>query len=44
MIIEELKYKVRDIVKGYVDDEKNGVRAFSGCLDVRPVALSYWSF
>lgn len=37
MIIEELKYKVRDIVKGYVDDEENGVRAFSGSLDVRPV-------
>lgn len=36
MIIEELKYKVRDIVKGYTDDEENGVRAFSGSLDVRP--------
>lgn len=36
MIIEELKYKIRDIVKGYVDDEENGVRAFSDSLDVRP--------
>ena len=36
MVIEELKYKVRDIVKGYTDDEENGVRAFSGSLDVRP--------
>ena len=36
MIIEELKYKIRNIVKGYVDDDENGVRAFSGCLDVRP--------
>lgn len=36
MIIEELKYKIRNIVKGYVDDEENGVRAFSGQLDVRP--------
>lgn len=36
MIIDELKYKIRDIVKGYTDDEENGVRAFSDCLDVRP--------
>lgn len=36
MIIDELKYKVRDIVKGYVDDAEYGVRAFSGALDVRP--------
>lgn len=32
MIIDELKYKIRDIVKGYTDDEENGVRAFSGSL------------
>lgn len=36
MVIDELKYKIRDIVKGYIDDEENGVRAFSDCLDVRP--------
>lgn len=36
MRIEELKYKVRDIVKGYIDDAEYGVRAFSGGLDVRP--------
>lgn len=36
MIIEELKYKVRDLIKGYVDDEEQGVRAFSGYLDIRP--------
>lgn len=36
MLIEELKFKVRDIVKGFVDDDEKGVRAFSGNLDVRP--------
>ena len=36
MHIEELKYRVRDIVRGFIDDAENGVRAFGGNLDVRP--------
>ena len=36
MIIEELKYKVKDIARGYKDDAENGVVGFSGHLDVRP--------
>lgn len=28
--------KVRDLVKGYVDNQENGVRAYGGRLDVRP--------
>lgn len=36
MIIEELKYKVRNIVSGYAEDDETGVRAFGGSLDVRP--------
>lgn len=36
MIIEELKYKVKDIARGYKDDDENGIVAFSGFLDVRP--------
>lgn len=32
MIIEEMKYKVRDIARGYVDSAEDGVVAFSGAL------------
>ena len=36
MKIELHKITVRDLTKGYIDNNENGVRAFNGLLDVRP--------
>ena len=36
MNIELHKITVRELTKGYVDNNENGVRAYSGRLDVRP--------
>lgn len=36
MKIELHKISVRDLTKGYVDNNENGVRAYNGLLDVRP--------
>ncbi len=36
MNIELHKITVRDLTKGYVDNNENGVRAYGGKLDVRP--------
>lgn len=36
MIITEKKVTVRELVDGYVNDEKQGVRCYGGLLDVRP--------
>ena len=36
MEIKLHQIKVRDLVKGYRDNEENGVRAYDGRLDVRP--------
>lgn len=36
MKIELHKITVRDLTKGYVDNNENGVRAYNGLLDVRP--------
>ncbi len=36
MKIEPHRIKVRDVVKGYEDNEELGVRAYEGKLDVRP--------
>ncbi len=36
MKIELKRIKIRDLVKGYVDDPEQGVRAYDGLLDVRP--------
>ena len=30
MVIDELRYKIKDIVKGFKDSAENGVVAFSG--------------
>ena len=36
MTIEETKIKVRDIVRGYVNNDEQGVRGYDGKLDIRP--------
>ena len=36
MYIEELKYSIRNLTKGFKDDAEKGVVAFNGHLDVRP--------
>ena len=36
MKTELKKITIRDLVKGYTDDQEKGVRAFSGKLNVRP--------
>ena len=36
MKIELNHITVRDLTKGYVDNNENGVRAYDGKLDVRP--------
>ena len=36
MDIELKKIKVRDLIKGYVDNDEQGVKAFDGNLNVRP--------
>ena len=36
MKIELHKISVRELTKGYVDNNENGVRAYNGLLDVRP--------
>ena len=36
MNIELHKITVRELTKGYADNNENGVRAYGGCLDVRP--------
>lgn len=36
MKIELKQIKIRDLVQNYQDDAENGVRAYSGLLDVRP--------
>ena len=36
MNIELHKITVRELTKGYVDNNENGVRAYGGRLDVRP--------
>lgn len=36
MDIELKKIKIRDLVKGYVDNDEQGVKAFDGNLNVRP--------
>ena len=36
MTIEELKVTVGDIVKGYVNNDEQGVRGYDGQLDIRP--------
>ena len=36
MNIELHKITVRELTKGYVDNNENGIRAYGGRLDVRP--------
>ncbi len=36
MTIEERKIKVGDIVRGYVNNDEQGVRGYDGLLDIRP--------
>ena len=36
MTIEELKVTVGEIVKGYVNNDEQGVRGYNGLLDIRP--------
>jgi len=36
MKIEHKEFTVRELTKGYVDNEEEGVRAYAGKLDVRP--------
>lgn len=36
MYIEELKYSIRNLTKGFKDDAEKSVVAFNGHLDVRP--------
>lgn len=36
MDIDRINLSIRDLVKGYIDKEEEGVRAFGGKLDVRP--------
>jgi len=36
MTIKQIEVTVRDIVRGYVNNDEQGVRGFDGRLDIRP--------